>query len=889
MSEGLPASEGKKRPDDVSISSPFRNWIEGLPVPIGLGLFAAWSCRIAGSETWQFFDLPVGMMFDVRPVSEAVVFLFLALAVQRFGLNSGLGAIQRWRNNYRLPTPPFTAVEGLAAGLIAFGFAWGLFNHARLEEFSLTFAWENFRRPYLILLAVLGMTLVEVWTKIRIPLEQDGREEIFNPFSDDPVSLPKDDFLYRDRFAERIYRHIEALPEGSNRFVIGLYGGWGEGKTSVLNLLGRKIDVNPSLLVVRFNPWHFNSARSVTDAFLAALSQAINSRYFFHSITRLLRRYSELLSGPSRGLALWLWEKDANFEVRELKLEVQRLIRTLGRRIVVFVDDMDRLEEAELRAVFRLVNLVADFENIIFVLSFDPVKVALAIDDGEFIEKIVQQPFTIPKIPEGKLDKFLDDGIDTLLADIKASPEERKEIERRIAPLYSSAMRPLLGTLRKAKRYLAILRVDLPTIRREVNIADFLLLQLIKLEFPILHADIWASRWLYVDPSWARRGKFDLLASLMRDQQKERQVIREHIEQLVSSYGRKTITQELLGQLFPRVQFAFSDVGSEHGSARELRERRRVAHPDCLKRYFLQTVEDSELSDEVLDDQLAAWQKASNPSEAIGSTFKQMTSDKLTGDFMERMLDKIETVPRDLYKPLILALSAHAMEFSIDERGMPFDSELRRAWMLIIQLIKTHGRWDDATRILVEVIENSPSIDFSRIVAWFYCSEEYSDSEWAIAREWVDRKKLLAAILGRLRKALLDAHVDVCKLRTCRQPIDTLIFWSILDGKGGDSGRYLGWLLSVEPLRLIDILDRFEADGSRPERKIVKFHELANCFDVALLIPTAEKFVGGAQDQTSRTYQYAASLLNQWQKAIANAQSKAAADGKGRNDISGAE
>lgn len=40
-------------------------------------------------------------------------------------------------------------------------------------------------------------------------------------------------------------------------------------------------------------------------------------------------------------------------------------------KIVVFIDDLDRLDKEEIRMVMKLVRSVADFPNIIYVLCFD--------------------------------------------------------------------------------------------------------------------------------------------------------------------------------------------------------------------------------------------------------------------------------------------------------------------------------------------------------------------------------------------------------------------------------------------------------------------------------------------------------------------------------------
>jgi predicted KAP-like P-loop ATPase len=54
------------------------------------------------------------------------------------------------------------------------------------------------------------------------------------------------------------------------------------------------------------------------------------------------------------------------------KAAIETQLRKLSQKIIVFIDDLDRLETAEVIEILRLVRAVADFPNIIYVLSYDP-------------------------------------------------------------------------------------------------------------------------------------------------------------------------------------------------------------------------------------------------------------------------------------------------------------------------------------------------------------------------------------------------------------------------------------------------------------------------------------------------------------------------------------
>ena len=85
-----------------------------------------------------------------------------------------------------------------------------------------------------------------------------------------------------------------------------------------------------------------------------------------------------------------------------LRKQLKTELAALGRPIVALIDELDRVEDTEVRAVAQLVRSVADFEGISYVLAYDPKRVAEALGDGQdkrgraYLEKIVQLPISLP-------------------------------------------------------------------------------------------------------------------------------------------------------------------------------------------------------------------------------------------------------------------------------------------------------------------------------------------------------------------------------------------------------------------------------------------------------------------------------------------------------------
>ena len=67
--------------------------------------------------------------------------------------------------------------------------------------------------------------------------------------------------------------------------------------------------------------------------------------------------------------------------IDDLRGRVSAILRESGRRVVVIMDDIDRLDRTEIQAIFRLVKLTGDFENTAYVLAFDERMVAGAVGE----------------------------------------------------------------------------------------------------------------------------------------------------------------------------------------------------------------------------------------------------------------------------------------------------------------------------------------------------------------------------------------------------------------------------------------------------------------------------------------------------------------------------
>ena len=104
------------------------------------------------------------------------------------------------------------------------------------------------------------------------------------------------------------------------------------------------------------------------------------------------------------------------------------------RRFLVVVDDIDRLDDDEIKSIMQMVKTVGRLPNMIYLLAYDQRIVRLALDKDKivtgdqpsFAEKIIQQEFELPRAGRGTLLRILEAKTQFLLNAIEAGAHSRQ-------------------------------------------------------------------------------------------------------------------------------------------------------------------------------------------------------------------------------------------------------------------------------------------------------------------------------------------------------------------------------------------------------------------------------------------------------------------------------
>ncbi|TQS76989.1 MAG: hypothetical protein A3204_06350 [Candidatus Methanarcanum hacksteinii] len=225
-----------------------------------------------------------------------------------------------------------------------------------------------------------------------------------------PVKSIKEDILYRKELVEAVCDLI-IKADTSESFTIGICGKWGTGKTSFVNFIKEKIGTEVG--IIDFNPWIYTSQNDISVQFLDLLSYHLSSclKKWCNRNKRKISKMTDCVAkinpdpGTSKLISSFshLMVNDENgIPLNDMKKTISSKMSKRKDKIVVFIDDLDRLDKEEIRMVMKLVRSVADFPNIIYVLCFDNEIVEHALDtdfyDGhQYLQKIINIPISLPE------------------------------------------------------------------------------------------------------------------------------------------------------------------------------------------------------------------------------------------------------------------------------------------------------------------------------------------------------------------------------------------------------------------------------------------------------------------------------------------------------------
>lgn len=342
----------------------------------------------------------------------------------------------------------------------------------------------------IVLLAIIGLYIYQQFGK-------SGEKESDAKYSfdtDAPIKEADKDMFNMGNLVNRIVNYIAYTDVRDAAFSMGLVGEWGDGKTSLMNFVEENIrKEHKDFIIVRFNPRSSKKADYIQEDFLDVIKQSLSP---FHSgIDRTIDKYAVALDVipdvpmiVSKGLEFLQVRNNKKREVKHS--ELLKAIRDINRRIVVLIDDLDRLTGDELLEVMKVLDTNGAFPNMVFLTSFDKEYVNTVLNNylghgnqsRSYTDKYFTVEIRVPLHPAFRLMDYLVGKLtDACRSGFIQLNAQSIEVQTRNL---SSFIMNRLHTIRDIKRFTNQFLYNFAEVQRDVNFRDFFLLELLKFAHP---------------------------------------------------------------------------------------------------------------------------------------------------------------------------------------------------------------------------------------------------------------------------------------------------------------------------------------------------------------------------------------------------------------------
>jgi len=457
------------------------------------------------------------------------------------------------------------------------------------------------------------------------------------PFvSDIAIENYGDDELGRKFFSSQLKDSLSKWDK-KDSLIVALRGSWGEGKTSVLNLVKKEFEISAdenTPTIIEFNPWAYSHKNNISFQFYKNIADNLEYRSKSEKdrkIAKQLTLWVDLMNLSSEkkvfknlgssfilllgigGLAgnqllnylnndksilnyiliigsfgLVVFEivrialgkvktffdyksGESNNSSQKLKSELCEELKNRDKKLLVIIDDIDRLTTDEIFEVFKLIKLNGDFPNTIYLLAYDNKIITTKLDKEnnttgiEYLKKIIQIEYDLPFVNRNKIHAYLYKQLNIIVSRLPNSGNRffGENNNAYWSNSFHSGYKDFFKNIRDVKRYFNSLLFNINFLIKgdsyEVNPVDFFCLEAIRVFTPELYQYIKSRKVLFTDIV----NSDDILGLLGKKPIEQRKIELEFAIGIVEEQYRDSV-RKLLLFLFPQIESSLDGNGKNN-------------------------------------------------------------------------------------------------------------------------------------------------------------------------------------------------------------------------------------------------------------------------------------------------------------------------------------
>lgn len=394
--------------------------------------------------------------------------------------------------------------------------------------------------------------------------------------------------------------------------------------------------------------------------------------------------------------------KEKEQSLSDIRQELTSLLSERTSSLIVVMDDLDRLTSEQLRMVFQLVKANLEFPNVVFLLLFQRDLVEDKLTDGkqlgrDYLEKIIQVPFDIPKIETTRLHSLLFSKLDQIIEQDKSATEMFDS--NRWGNIFHGALYAYFDNLRNVYRFTSTLSFHFSLLKGksafEVNPVDLIVIECIRVFEPEVYKEIARSKDIFTKNGSSEYG---------RSKESTTSLIKGILDK--ANEDKKELIKELIKQLFPTIEWAVGGTyyASDFGNT-WLREM-RVCHPSNFDKYFQFSIPKGELSNSGLREMLSLTSDSKNLVSFILSLQERGILKNALAQF-ESFTDE---VPLENGYEYVKALIDIGDQIDHESVGFTMFSSYTHAVRLVIWFLRRIDDMEERGKLLLKCFKESEGI-----------------------------------------------------------------------------------------------------------------------------------------------------------------------------------
>ncbi len=644
------------------------------------------------------------------------------------------------------------------------------------------------------------------------------QQSTFLPADGDPIEDETKDILERTQILSALESHVmKGTP------VVALVGDFGDGKTSVLKMLEKRLLRAPRIITVSFSSWLPGNEKTLAATLFTSIGKALGERYVIGGINSSFNKYARIVVGMIPKVPANIRDLLGD-ESQEKQIDLlRRRAAGLDKRVVVLLDEVDRMRAEELETLFKIVRGIPDFRNFTFICALQHSAIVRTLSRwpgdeayvSEYIEKFFPHQIELSKIDTNILKEQFDKKLAALIKEHSILPmaTERTTFDQEIPLIWTKFLRRYFSNIRRLSIYFSNLNA-IGDKYSELNFLDAMLLEALREISPNTYDLVYRYGYHFYYPKW----DWDTAFEVPRDAKAESKRRTEFYEGLLSSvpFQDRDVVEGLLGALFPKFSDFIMGKAAADPSGPNEKAAKRIYHVRHFPQYFIHKALRTQFGVSELV-RFAQMMKESPQRESayllFKSTFEEISDYAKRLDFLQAMRELVNDISADQALGIVGALSDLSYRFDPSE----ILGEYTEARVLIFTLARKFHGTPRAFELIERVVIGAASDSFAAIVLFYLLHPERND----LFR--VDESFNIGRLKERFRQKMRAKYLSssVSAFATDKQAaLSNLFRWAECDNEGvAEVNRYVISQLTANPryvgtlLNWTKMFDSFGHDG----------------------------------------------------------------------------